>query len=79
MQLSAECENAINMLNAKKATMKQQPHRNTVTSILDRQAKLTNRIDKLQLQVYLLNDNVQLSQFSSRERDDVSLFACREN
>ena len=41
--------------------MKQQPHQNTATSIRSRQTKLINRLNELQLQVDLLDDDGQLS------------------
>ena len=59
--------------------MKQQLHRNTIKSILGRQAKLTNRLDELQLQVDLLEDDDQLSRTSSRVRDNTILVSCRGN
>ena len=59
--------------------MKQQPHQNTATSILSRQTKLINRLNELQLQVDLLDDDDQLSQSSQRIRDDISMISSREN
>ena len=59
--------------------MKQQPHQNTATSILSRQTKLINRLNELQLQVDLLDDDGQLSQSSQRLRDYVSILSSREN
>ena len=44
--------------------MKQQPHQNTVASILSRQTKLINRLNELQLRVDLSDDDGQLSQSS---------------
>ena len=59
--------------------MKQQPHQNTAKSILSRQTKLINRLNELQLQVDLLDDDGQLSQSFQRIRDDVSKISSREN
>ena len=59
--------------------MKQQPHQSTATSVLSRQTKLINRLNELQLQVDLLDDDSQLSQSSQRIRDDVSMISSREN
>ena len=44
--------------------LKQQTHQNTATSILSRQTKLINRLNELQLQFDLLDDDGQLSQSS---------------
>ena len=59
--------------------MRQQPHQSTASSILNRQTTLINRLNELELQVDLLDDDVQLSQSSSRISDDVSLISCRRN
>ena len=61
--------------------MKQQLqfHQNTVTSILKRQAKLTNRPNELQFQVDLLDDYGQMSHSLSRVRNDISLVSSRGN
>ena len=59
--------------------MRQQPHQSTASSILNRQTTLITRLNELELQVDLLNDDVQLSQSSSRIRDDVSMISSRKN
>ena len=59
--------------------MEQQPHQNTATSFLSRQTKLINRLNELQLQDDLLDDDGQLSQSSQRIRDDVSMISSRGN
>ena len=59
--------------------MRQQPHQSTASSILNRQATLITRLNELELQVDLLDDDGQLSQSSSRIRDDVSLISSRRN
>ena len=59
--------------------MKQQLHQNTATSILRRQTKLINRLNELQLQVDLFDNDGQLSQSSGRISDDVSMISSREN
>ena len=59
--------------------MKQQPNQNTATSILSRKTKLMNRLNEIQLQVDLLDDDGHLSQSSQRIRDDFSMISSREN
>ena len=59
--------------------MRQQPHQSTASSILNRQTTLINRLNELGLQVDLLDDDGQLSQSSSRIRDDVSMIYSRRN
>ena len=59
--------------------MRQQPHQSTASSILNRQTKLIPRLNELELQVDLLDDDDQLSQSSSRIRDDVSMISSRRN
>ena len=58
---------------------KQQPHQNTAASILSRKTKLISRLNELQLQIDLLDDNGQLSQSSQRIRDEVSMISSKEN
>ena len=57
--------------------MRQQPHQSTASSILNRQTTLITRLNELELQVDLLDDDGQLSQSFSRVRDDVSMFSSR--
>ena len=59
--------------------MKQQPHQKTATSILSRQTKQINRLNELQFQVDLLDDDGQLSQSSQRIRNDVSMISSGGN
>ena len=59
--------------------MRQQPHQSTASSILNRQTTLITRLNELELQVDLLDDDGQLSQSSSRIRDDVSMISSRRN
>ena len=59
--------------------MRQQPHQSTASSILNRQTTLITRLNELELQVDLLDDDGQLSQSSSRIRDDVSMISSRKN
>ena len=59
--------------------MKQQPRQNTASSFLSRQAKLINRLNELQLQIDLLDNDGQLSQSSQRIRDDISMISSKEN
>ena len=59
--------------------MKQPPHQNTAKSIFSRQTKLINRLNELQLQVDLLDDDDQLSQSSGWIRYDVSMISSRKN
>ena len=59
--------------------MRQQPHQSTASSILNRQTTLITRLNELELQVGLLDDDGQLSQSSSRIRDDVSMISSRRN
>ena len=59
--------------------MRQQPHQSTASSILNRQTTLITQLNKLELQVDLLDDDGQLSQSSSRIRDDVSMISSRRN
>ena len=61
--------------------MKQQPHQSTASSILNRQTTLKTRLNELELQVDLLDDDGQLRQSSSRIRDDddVSMISSRIN
>ena len=63
--------------NFSQKLLNQQPNQITATSILSRQANLNNRLDELQSQVNLLDDDAQLIQSSSRVRDDISLVSCR--
>ena len=57
--------------------MRQQPHQSTASSILNRQTALITRLNELELRVDLLDDDGQLSQSSSRIRDDVSMISSR--
>ena len=59
--------------------MRQQPHQSTASSILNRQTALITRLNELELRVDLLDDDSQLSQSSSRIRDDVSMISSRRN
>ena len=59
--------------------MRQQPHQSTASSILNRQTTLITRLNELELQVDLLDDDGQLSQSSSRIRNDVSMISSRRN
>ena len=59
--------------------MRQQPHQTTASSILNRQTTLITRLNELELQVDLLDDDGQLIQSSSRIRDDVSMISSRRN
>ena len=59
--------------------MRQQPHQSTVSSILNRQTALITRLYELELRVDLLDDDGQLSQSSSRIRNDVSMISSRSN
>ena len=59
--------------------MRQQPHQSTASSILNRQTTLITRLNELELQIDLLDDDGQLSQSSSRIRDDVSMISSRRN
>ena len=59
--------------------MRQQPHQSTASSILNRQTTLITRLNELELQVDLLDDDCQLSQSSSRIRDYVSMISSRKN
>ena len=59
--------------------MRQQPHQSTASSILNRQTTLINRLNELELQVDLLDDDGQLSQSFCRIRDDVSIISSRKN
>ena len=59
--------------------MRQQPHQSTASSILNRQTALITRLNELELRVDLLDDDGQLSQSSSRIRDDVSMISSRRN
>ena len=59
--------------------MRQQPHQSTASSILNRQTTLITRLNELQMQVDLLDDDGQLNQSTSRIRDDVSLISSRRN
>ena len=59
--------------------MRQQPPQSTVSSILNRQTTLISRLNELELQVDLLDDDGQLSQNSSRFRDVVSMISSRRN
>ena len=54
--------------------MMQQP-----TSILSKQTKLINRLNELQVQVELLDNDGQLSQSSKPIRDDVRMISSRRN
>ena len=58
--------------------MRLQPHQSTASSILNRQTALITRLNELELRVDLLDDG-QLSQSSSRIRDDVSMISSRRN
>ena len=59
--------------------MRQQPHQTTESSILNRQTTLITRLNELELQVDLLDDDGQLSQSSSRIRDDFCMISSRRN
>ena len=59
--------------------MRQHPHQSTASSILNRQTTLKTRLNELELQVDLLDDDGQLSQSSSRIRDDVSMISSRRS
>ena len=59
--------------------MRQQPHKSTASSILNRQTTLITRLNELELQVDLLDDDGQLSQSSSRIRDDFIMISSRRN
>ena len=59
--------------------MRQQPHQSTASTILNRQTALITRLNELELRVDLLDDDGQLSQSSSRIRDDVSMISSRRN
>ena len=59
--------------------MRQKPHQSTASSILKRQTTLITRLNELELQVDLLDDDGQLSQSFSRIRDDVSMISSRRN
>ena len=59
--------------------MRQQPHQSTASSILNRQTKLITRLNELELQFDLLDNDGQLSQSSNRIRDDVSMISSRRN
>ena len=59
--------------------MRQQPHQSTASSILKRQTTLITRLNELELQVDLLDDDGQLSQSSSRTRHDFSMISSRRN
>ena len=58
--------------------MRQQPHQITALSLLNRQTTLITRLNELKLQVDLLDDDGQLIQSSSRNRDDVSMISSRK-
>ena len=59
--------------------MRQQPHQSAASSILNRQTTLITRLNELELQVDLLDDDGQLSQSSSRIRNDVRMISSRRN
>ena len=59
--------------------MRQQRHQSTASSILNRQTTLITRLIELKMQIDLLDDDCQLSQSSSRNRDDVSMIFSRRN
>ena len=59
--------------------IRQQPHQSTASSTLNRQRTLITRLNELELQVVLLDDDGQLSQSSSRIRDDVSMISGRKS
>ena len=59
--------------------MRQQPHQRTASSILNRQTTLITRLNELDLQVDLSDDDGQLNQPSSRFRDDVSIISIKRN
>ena len=59
--------------------MRQQPRQRTASSILNRQTTLITRLNELDLQVDLSDDDGQLNQSSSRIRDDVSMISSRRN
>ena len=77
----------INKINGQEAELKklseevirQQPQQSTASSILNRQTTLITRLNELELQVDLLDDDGQLSQSPSRIRDDVSMISSRRN
>ena len=62
-----------------KEVMRQQQHQSTASSILNRQTTLITRLNELEQQVDLLDDDGQLSQSSSRIRDDFSMISSRRN
>ena len=59
--------------------MRQLPHQSTASSVLIRQTTLITRLNELELQVDLLDDDGQRSQSSSRISDDVSMISSRRN
>ena len=59
--------------------MRHQSHQSTASSILNRQTTLISRLNELELYVDLLDDDCQLSQSSSRIRNDVSMISSRQN
>ena len=59
--------------------VRQQPHQSTASSILNRQTTLITRLNELELQVDRLDNDGQLSQYSSRIRDGVSMITARRN
>ena len=59
--------------------MRQQPHQSTASSILNRPTNLITRLNELELQIDLLDDDGQISQSSSRIRDDVRMISSRRN
>ena len=59
--------------------MRQQPHQSTASSIINRQKTLITRLNELELQVDLLDDDGPLSHSSSCIRDDFSLISSRRN
>ena len=69
----------IELRNRSAEVMRQQPQQSTASSILNWQTALITRLNELELQVNLLYDNVQLSQSSSRIKNDASVNSSRRN
>ena len=59
--------------------MRQQRHQGTASSILNKQTILLTGLNKLELQVDLLDNDGQLRQSSSQFRDDNSMISSRRN
>ena len=65
--------------NVSEEVMRQQPHQSTASSILNRQTTLISRLNDLELQFDLLDDDGQLSQSSSRIKNNVIMISSRRN